>query len=199
MTRPDPARRTGANQDDAVWLDLVARLRAAPARRHPQDDGNSGDADRSLRLRRRPVQRLRSPGTLRRPARRALRQGTAGPDDRSPQTARRAPARRAPQRRDAADGPDGPAGPAGLRGDDDLSRRVRPGGAAQPGRRGPADHAGLAGRRGRPVALLLSAMFWRSAPLMAILGIVAVFAASVVYLIMKLPREKDEHDDGARV
>ena len=28
---------------------------------------------------------------------------------------------------------------------------------------------------------------------------VAAFAASVVFLIMKLPGEKDEHDDGARV
>jgi hypothetical protein len=28
---------------------------------------------------------------------------------------------------------------------------------------------------------------------------VVIFAASVVFLIMKLPGEKDEHDDGARV
>jgi hypothetical protein len=42
-------------------------------------------------------------------------------------------------------------------------------------------------------------MFWRSAPLLAILGIVAVFVLSVVFLIMKLPQEKDENDDGARV
>jgi fatty acid desaturase len=55
------------------------------------------------------------------------------------------------------------------------------------------------GAVGGPVALLLSAMFWRSAPLLAILGIVAVFVLSVVFLIMKLPQEKDENDDGARV
>jgi hypothetical protein len=55
------------------------------------------------------------------------------------------------------------------------------------------------GAVGGPVALLLSAMFWRSAPLMAILGMVAAFAASLVFLIMKLPGEKDEHDDGARI
>ena len=59
--------------------------------------------------------------------------------------------------------------------------------------------AGQAGAVGGPVALLLSAMFWRSAPLLAILGIVAVFVLAVVYLIMKLPQEKDENDDGARV
>jgi hypothetical protein len=55
------------------------------------------------------------------------------------------------------------------------------------------------GAVGGPVALVLSAMFWRSAPLLAILGMVAAFAASVVFLIMKLPGEKDENDDGARV
>jgi len=55
------------------------------------------------------------------------------------------------------------------------------------------------GAVGGPIALVLSAMFWRSAPMVAILGIVVVFAASVVFLIMKLPGEKDEHDDGARV
>jgi|GEM_PF-654148 len=55
------------------------------------------------------------------------------------------------------------------------------------------------GAVGGPIALVLSAMFWRSAPLVAILGMVAAFAASVVFLIMKLPGEKDEHDDGARI
>jgi hypothetical protein len=55
------------------------------------------------------------------------------------------------------------------------------------------------GAVGGPVALLLSAMFWRSAPLLAIVGIVAVFVLGTVYLIMKLPQEKNGDDDGARV
>jgi hypothetical protein len=55
------------------------------------------------------------------------------------------------------------------------------------------------GAVGAPVALLLSAMFWRSAPLLAIVGIVAVFVLATVYLIMKLPQEKNGDDDGARV
>jgi hypothetical protein len=55
------------------------------------------------------------------------------------------------------------------------------------------------GAVGGPVALLLSAMFWRSAPLLAIVGIVAVFVLATVYLIMKLPQEKNGDDDGARV
>ncbi len=55
------------------------------------------------------------------------------------------------------------------------------------------------GAVGGPIALLLSAMFWRSAPLLAIVGMVAGFVLAAVYLIMKLPQEKDEDDDGARV
>jgi hypothetical protein len=55
------------------------------------------------------------------------------------------------------------------------------------------------GAVGGPISLLLAVMFWRTAPLMVILGIVAIFVASVVYLIMRLPQEKDENDDGARV
>ncbi len=55
------------------------------------------------------------------------------------------------------------------------------------------------GAVGGPLALLFTAMFWRSAPLLAVMGILATFLASVVYLIMKLPQEKDENDDGARV
>lgn len=55
------------------------------------------------------------------------------------------------------------------------------------------------GAIGAPLALLLAAMFWRSAPLLAIVGMVAAFILAVAYLIMKLPQEKDENDDGARV
>nr|WP_254703433.1 hypothetical protein [Pseudarthrobacter sp. C4D7] len=55
------------------------------------------------------------------------------------------------------------------------------------------------GAVGGPVALLLSAMFWRSAPLLAIVGIVAAFVLATVYLMMKLPQEKNGDDDGARV
>jgi hypothetical protein len=55
------------------------------------------------------------------------------------------------------------------------------------------------GAIGAPIALLLAVMFWRSAPLLAIVGMVAVFILAVIYLIMKLPQEKDENDDGARV
>ena len=165
MTRPDPeSPDQGANQDeDAVWLDLVARLEG-----DQQEPGPAAPA---------PV-----------------------PD------AAGTPAPR-PAFRDFD--------PLGLAG----------GPAADPGMPGPRDHAvddddegrfipeeppSLAGTEpltmlawlaavGGPVALLFAAIFWRSAPLPAILGIVAAFVLGTVYLIMQLPQEKDEDDDGARV
>jgi hypothetical protein len=56
------------------------------------------------------------------------------------------------------------------------------------------------GAVGGPLALLLSAFFFRSIPMLAVVGIVAVFIASVVFLLMRLPSERgDDHDDGAIV
>lgn len=53
---------------------------------------------------------------------------------------------------------------------------------------------------GGPAALLLSAFFWRAIPLIAVLGIVAAFLVSVVFLLMRLPSERgDDNDDGAIV
>lgn len=55
------------------------------------------------------------------------------------------------------------------------------------------------GAVGGPLFLLLAAFVWRSAPLLLILGVVAAFVASAAYLIMRLPKHRDEHDDGAVV
>ncbi len=53
---------------------------------------------------------------------------------------------------------------------------------------------------GGPAVLLLSAFFWRAIPLIAVLGIVAAFLVSVVFLLMRLPSERgDDNDDGAIV
>ncbi len=178
MTRPDPGSPDpdspdpGAGQDEAVWLDLVARLEGM----------DSGPADAS------------GPGV---PAARSFRDfdplGLSAPAPLDPPEAPPAAAAdmAAPARETAAgprdyepeddDGAFVPEEPPSLAGSDPLTVLA------------------WLGAVGGPVALLLSAMFWRSAPLLAVLGMVAVFAASVVFLIMKLPEEKDEHDDGARV
>lgn len=50
-----------------------------------------------------------------------------------------------------------------------------------------------------PIILVLIAMFWRSAQTSVMLGIVAVFIASVTFLIFRLPKTRDYDDDGAAV
>jgi hypothetical protein len=63
----------------------------------------------------------------------------------------------------------------------------------------PASVVAWVGALGAPAGLLLSALFWRGIPAWAIAALVASFIASVGYLIMRLPRDKDEDDDGARI
>ena len=225
MTRPDPnSADSSANQDDAVWLDLVARLEGRDA------DAAAGPATPEAREGK--------------PAGEGKEAGEGNDDDGGPE---------APGTHDAPSvGPDGSAAPRPFSDFDPLGlsagvpielsaaerqAQSRAGGGPSAGAAG-ADHRGAApgprdyegteddplgpgefvpeeppslagadpltvlawlGAVGGPVALLISAMFWRSAPLMAIIGMVAAFAASVVFLIMKLPGEKDEHDDGARI
>ena len=53
------------------------------------------------------------------------------------------------------------------------------------------------GAIGGPLLLLVFAMFWRGAPLALVLGVIALFAASAGYLLFRLPSHHD--DDGAEV
>jgi hypothetical protein len=55
------------------------------------------------------------------------------------------------------------------------------------------------GAAGGPVLLLLFAMFWRDAPTAVTLGVLAAFLAGVVFLVLRLPRQRDYDDDGAEV
>lgn len=234
MTRPDPnSADSSANQDDAVWLDLVARLEgrdtAAPGGPVTPEapearDGSSPEGSDAAE----------GTGT---PEGTGVRKGAEVPDkpgtDEAPGGDRTGAAPRpfsdfdplglsagapvelsaeerqaqrhtdgGPRAGDAAGRPGAAPGPRDYEGqeEDPLG----------PGEFVPEEPPSLAGTEpltvlawlgavGGPVALLISAMFWRSAPLMAVLGMVAAFAASVVFLIMKLPGEKDEHDDGARI
>lgn len=206
MTRPDPnSPDSGAHQDDAVWLDLVARLEGIDQPVDPLTGPRQGA----------------TPGTAPGAGPDQLDTGTGtGGDDgagRTPRAFREfdplglsAPAPVEPSARERSstaagsndsgghDAQDDPAGPRDYVADDEDGDFV------------PEDPPSLAGADpmlvlawlgavGGPVALVLSAMFWRAAPMVAVLGMVAVFAASVVFLIMKLPGDKDEHDDGARV
>jgi hypothetical protein len=184
---PDSADQSANKDDDAVWLDLVARLEsmpssaldeAPPAEELPKDPGTepgpgpgTGPDEVPGRSTTRSFRDFDPLGLSRRgaPEEPAARDGegseTSGPRD-----------------YDAED-EDGfvPEDPPSLAGTEPLTMLA------------------WLGAVGGPIALLFTAMFWRSAPLAAVMGILAAFLASVVYLIMKLPQEKDENDDGARV
>ena len=180
MNRPDPnsADQSANNEDDAIWMDLVARLEAT-------ESSPLHDADET-----------------------AARQGETAPQgiaqDESPKgfrdfdplgLATPAPA-------PSAD-PDAATlgrslGPRDYDVDDDDDTFVPEEPPSLAGTE-PLTMLAWLGAVGGPLALLFTAMFWRSAPLLAILGIVGAFVASVVYLIMRLPHEKNEDDDGARI
>lgn len=188
MNRPDSEQPDqGANQDDAVWLDLVARLESDTVAIRPDS----------------PVSGEHAPNGT----------GPVGPETPGPSSFRdfdplglagRPPAEPSAAQRQAAGGQDGPEpngtpeGPRDYEVDDDGEEFVP---EEPPSLAGtdPLTMLAWLGAVGGPVALLLSAMFWRTAPLLAIVGIVAVFVLGTVYLIMKLPEEKNGDDDGARV
>ncbi|MDT0196308.1 hypothetical protein Q9R30_13175 [Arthrobacter sp. AB6] len=188
MNRPDPGSPDqGANQDDAVWLDLVARLEAdSPAgstgsatdpgaATAPRDDSPSGGRPAAFR----DFDPLGLAGAA--PAEMSAAERQAAGDTAGTDAGAGAPAGPRDYDVDGEDGAFVPEEPPSLAGTDPLTML-----------------AWLAAVGG-PVALLFSAMFWRSAPLLAVVGIVAVFVLGTVYLIMQLPQEKDEDDDGARV
>ena len=193
MNRPDPGSQDqGANQDDAVWLDLVARLESDspaattgsaagtgtadpetdPAPRHDAAAGGRAPAFRDF-------DPLGLAGSV--PAELSAAERQASAEDAGPDVGADVPAGPRDYEVDPEDGAFVPEEPPSLAGTDPLTML-----------------AWLAAVGG-PVALLLSVMFWRSAPLLAIVGIVAAFVLGTVFLIMKLPQEKDEDDDGARV
>ncbi len=198
VTRPDSGSPDpSANQDDAVWLDLVARLEG-------KSPGDSSTVDGST------VEGV--PGDAGTPGRPATFRdfdplGLAGLAPTELSAAERSGA--APGTGRDTSGPDADAGPdtgAGPFGGGPRDYAVEDDGGdfipeEPPSLSGtdPLTMLAWLGAVGGPVALVLSAMFWRSAPLLAIVGMVAAFILAVVYLIMKLPQEKNDNDDGARV
>lgn len=184
MNRPDPnsADQSANKDDDAVWQDLVARLEATesgPAGAPPADSYGIQDADpRQLMPGHGKSFKDFDPLGLSTPAQQPI------PDPAAARTDAEAPGR--------------PPGPRDFEVEDEDHTFVP---EEPPSLAGTEPLVMLAwvGAVGGPLALLFTAMFWRSAPLTATLGIVAVFVASVIYLITRLPQERNEDDDGARL
>ncbi|MFP3462154.1 hypothetical protein R5O87_15005 [Arthrobacter globiformis] len=234
MNRPDSnSSDPSANQDDAVWLDLVARLTGdttAPDAADVPSDGESatpgsarhhGGPRHSAAANVETGEEAGDAGAGPAPAEQsdagsspesAVKHftdfdplGLAPRAPREPSAAERQQAAeqaKAAEREKAArpgqgDIPAGAGDPRDYTVDDDGE--FVPEEPPKLSATDPLTMLAWLGAVGAPVALVLSSMFWRSAPLLAILGMVAVFIAAVVYLIMKLPQEKDENDDGARV
>nr|WP_246279469.1 hypothetical protein [Psychromicrobium silvestre] len=63
----------------------------------------------------------------------------------------------------------------------------------------PAIALAWVGAAGAPIALLCAAIFWRNAPLLAIIALILVFILAVGYLIYRLPGQRENDDDGARL
>lgn len=178
---PDSPDQSANKDDDAVWLDLVARLESmpssalddAPVTEEPGGeagtDPGSGPDDGPGRAPSRSFQDF-DPLGLSGMSKRAAPEENAGSSATGPRDY------------DVEDGNDFvPEDPPSLAGTEPMTMLA------------------WIGAVGGPLALLFVAMFWRSAPLLAVMSILAIFLGSVVYLIMKLPQEKDENDDGARV
>ncbi len=179
---PDSPDQSANKDDDAVWLDLVARLESMPS------------------------SALDEAPTAGEPGNDSGTEPDPGPDDVPGRSSSRSFQDFDPlglSKRGAAEEPASSGEGSGATGPRDYDVEDENGFV-------PEDPPSLAGTEpltmlawigavGGPLALLFTAMFWRSAPLLAVMGILATFLASVVYLIMKLPQEKDENDDGARI
>ena len=63
----------------------------------------------------------------------------------------------------------------------------------------PAKVLAWCGAVGAPLLLLLLTLLWRGIPGLVLLGLAAVFLAATGYLVFRMPRERNEGDDGARV
>ena len=63
----------------------------------------------------------------------------------------------------------------------------------------PAIMASWIGAAGGPLFLVFSAIFWRQAPLLLVVGVIIAFIAGTGYLFYRLPSHRDDDGDGAVV
>ena len=63
----------------------------------------------------------------------------------------------------------------------------------------PAKVLAWCGAVGATLLLLILTLLWRGIPGLVLLGLAAVFLVAAGYLVFRMPRERTEGDDGARV
>lgn len=179
MSDREPDRNDST--DEATWLDLVARLQETP------DADPRGDGDGA------PGRETGKPAAGPAPA---SPEDSGAADPRTPAERTRAIFENQPLHRTQPPAP-GPRdySPA----DDESDGRFIPEEPPPLGSGEPLVILAWLGAAGGPLMLLLFAMFWRSAPLPVVLGIVTIFIASSGYLLFRLPQNRDEDDDGAAV
>lgn len=199
----NPSDPSANDDDEAVWLDLVARLEATSSgvpetgRRRAFTDfdplGVSGPADRGNR----PSQTPPSPSEVPRDGMGFESGMPSGPRHRGPEDT---PGFGGPQDPPGF-GPEDNAGFGGPRdyASDDDDEEFVPEEPPSLANVEPAIMLAWVGALGAPVGLLLAAMLWRDAPLTAIFGLVAVFLISAGYLIFRLPATRGEDDDDGAV
>lgn len=202
--RGGPSRRSDVDVE-AAWADIVARWgdvpdAAAEVRRPPRPSGRDGGA---------PGRRVvREPGTPA-PGAGPGTPGLPGPQDVPP----------GPPPAPGARG-DGPARPSLGADDDVVGWEDRPAGPTPDERppvvpedeghyeppplapAPPADRVtrlAWVGALAGPALLLLCALVWRDAPTLVVLAAVAAFVAGFAVLVSRLPRSRDDDDDGAVV
>lgn len=184
MNKPEqnPQDPSANDEEEAIWLDLVARLEQTSS------DGVDLHSPRSLRE---SLQEDRSTFDEFDPL------GLARVEDEAPSPdPDRAQAPLPADRRESGFDPSA----AGHGDDDEEDEGFVPEEPPSLVGADPLTVLAWTGAVGGPVALLLTAIFWRSAPLLAIVGIIAVFIAAVGYLVMRLPKDRqDDGDDGAVV
>ena len=184
MTDREPDRNEST--DEATWQDLVARLLETPdldpGNRTKEQETGAADAGPD------------AAGT----AGKSIEDPLTPPEQKTPAERTRAIFENQPLLRDAGAGAD--SGPRDYSPPEDESdgsfvpEEPPPLGSGEP-----LVILAWLGASGGPLLLLLFAMFWRSAPLTVVLGVVAVFVASSGYLLFRLPQHRDEGDDGAAV
>lgn len=174
---------TGGNDgDEAVWLDLVARLEE-PGDSFMDSPPGSGTSDGAA-----PVEG----------AGRGDGRAAQGVDDFDPLGVWRQQSAAAPEEADytRATGAGGSAatGPRDYD-DEDLDEVFVPEDLPSLAGANPAIMLSWIGAAGGPIFLVLAAIFWRGMPLVGVIGVIAAFLAGTGYLIYRLPNNRD-HDSG---